>query len=246
MQLFALVGVSAYCLVSGVVGTRLLLLARRTRELPELLIGLALLLGGCIGYTLAVASAQTLPSDPALSRILFFAGMPMISGCAICLNVFTALVYFPESRFAKAAVAVSAILLVGALAMQWASLEPGVPAAGGFWYGVQLYVQAAAYGVGLVVNLRFHAALRRRIPLGLADPLVANRVLMWAFACSMVVTQYVYSIVLMHLTPAGQRPDANPAIISVLGLAAATSILLAFFPPAAYQRFVRGRAEARS
>ena len=71
MELFALVGLSAYCLVSLVVGIRLLLLARRTRELPELLIGLAFLTGGAIGYTILVASTQLLEKAPDLARTLY-------------------------------------------------------------------------------------------------------------------------------------------------------------------------------
>ena len=38
-----------YLLAVGVVGCRLLMLARRTRQLPELLLGLSLLLGGTLG-----------------------------------------------------------------------------------------------------------------------------------------------------------------------------------------------------
>lgn len=246
MEIFALVGLSAYCLVSLVVGIRLLVLSHRTRELPERLMGLAFLTGGAVGYPILVASTQSLGTDPALARTLYYAGMPFISGCSVLLYRFWQAVYHPAERKAAFVFWAAAVLLAVGLAGQWTTTEVGSVSSDGAWYRLQLYVQGGAYAINMWANGRFHRALRRRVPLGLADPVVANRVLLWALASLSVVVQYVYSIGLLYVTPAGQQALANPGIISALGLAAGVLILFAFFPPRAYRQWVSDRASEAS
>ena len=55
-ELLGLLGFGTFLTVSVVVGTRLLLLARRTRKLPELAIGLNFILAGAVGYALLLAA----------------------------------------------------------------------------------------------------------------------------------------------------------------------------------------------
>ena len=246
MEIFALVGLATYCLLSLVVGVRLLSLARRTRELPELLIGLAFLIGGAIGYPIVVASTQLLEKSPELARTLYYVGMPIISLCSVLLYRFWQQVYHPAKwRAAFVFWTVVVLLLVG-IAAQWATTEVGSIAAESFWYRMQLYVQGGAYAINLWASARFHGALRRRIPLGLADPIVANRVFLWALASCAVVMQYAYTIGVVYATPPGEHAIGNPGIISGLGLVAGVLILLAFFPPAIYHRWVSARAERPS
>ena len=63
IDLLGLVGFGAFLAVSAVVGFRLLLLARRTRRLPELAIGLNFVFAGLVGYGLLIAaeSLRVLP-----------------------------------------------------------------------------------------------------------------------------------------------------------------------------------------
>jgi hypothetical protein len=240
--LFVLLGVSAYCLVSLVVGVRLLLLARRTREQPEFLIGTAILTGGCLGYTLAVASMQVRDGSPELARTLYYLGMPLISLCAACLYRFWQKLYHPDDKWASWAVVGSALVLSLALVAQWATTTAGSNAAASPWYRLQLPLQAGAYAINVFASIRFHAALRRRVALGLADPIVANRVLLWALAAAAVCLQYAYTIGLVWMAPVGGQPDANPVLISALGITAASLMVLAFFPPRAYVQLVSRRA----
>ena len=57
LQFANLLGGVLFALSSIVVGSRLLWLAHRTRELPELLIGMAFAVAGCIGYFMGIACA---------------------------------------------------------------------------------------------------------------------------------------------------------------------------------------------
>ena len=58
MQLLAQLGGGAFTLVCLLIGLRLLLLAARTRHLPELLIGAGLFLMAGIGYPLSSIARQ--------------------------------------------------------------------------------------------------------------------------------------------------------------------------------------------
>jgi hypothetical protein len=107
-----------------------------------------------------------------------------------------------------------------------------------------------------VESFRYWTLLRRRLRLGLADPLVTNRFLLWA--------AWAFSIVLLGLSDPGARiwyfaasgttelwvPEAGRPIVlvviagtSVLGIGAAITLFLTFFPTAAFQRWVAARAE---
>ena len=56
MQLFLGIALLTFVLAASVVGLRLLALARRTRQLPELLVGVGFSLIGLLGYPLAMLS----------------------------------------------------------------------------------------------------------------------------------------------------------------------------------------------
>ena len=53
---FQAIGGSCFLLISVIVGLRLMLLARRNRSLPELLLGISFLAGGGIGAVLEAVS----------------------------------------------------------------------------------------------------------------------------------------------------------------------------------------------
>ena len=90
---------------------------------------------------------------------------------------------------------------------------------------------------------RYRGLLRRRIPLGLADPLVADRFGLWgwtsvfAAGASAPATWAVLSGTDPHTT-------TNHLVITVCGLVCSGTLLLAFLPPAWYARGVRGSAPA--
>jgi hypothetical protein len=67
MKVVSLLGVVVFMLTSLVVGTRVIALWWRTRKLPELLLGIALLLVGFVCY--AVGTAGKLVADPRSDRL---------------------------------------------------------------------------------------------------------------------------------------------------------------------------------
>jgi hypothetical protein len=92
-------------------------------------------------------------------------------------------------------------------------------------------------------GLRYHRMLRRRMKLGLAEPTVANRFLLWAFA-GIVAT--VWNTVSAYYLMRGANIGAHPVPLlatSLGGLLSAFLQVLIFMPPARYVRWIeRDRA----
>jgi hypothetical protein len=236
-------------LVSLVLGPRLLSLGRSRRELPELTMGLCLLLMGALGYPFAVVGrvVTALPDDV---RGLFL-------GCsALCntigfaaLAIFTWRVFRPGSAIAESGVA--ACITALALLLPAEAVWPGLVASA---LSVEPYPGAPGYlrvalGLGILYWSSaeaglFASRLRRRLALGLADAVVADRVQLWTLAMACASISYTTSFVLSFLGIDLAASSLGAAIVGSLGLASAASAFLAFLPPAAYLRWVRARAAA--
>jgi hypothetical protein len=225
--------------VSFAVGVRLLALARRTRRLPELAIGLNCLLAGSVGYALLLA-AESLRLLPApRDGWASFAGVACISAGAACVALFSRRVFRPDAAAAGAAL----VLLAGWLTLGvWGSwvlhVERG-SGGPGIWLGrwAPNLGLLAAYAWAGAEPLRYRARLRRRARLGFGDPLVANRMLLWGAG-----TLAIASITLLHLAAqlAGhyELPPGLVGPVSLLALAAAVTQWLAFLPPRGYVRWL--------
>ena len=91
-----------------------------------------------------------------------------------------------------------------------------------------------------------HLRLRRQLALGLADPVVANRLLLWALSAFATV---VVCAVLAACMRAGLAPLRHPlplALIGVAALSASSCWTLAFLPPDGYLEAVRRRSAERT
>jgi hypothetical protein len=248
MELFGLIGVASYCIAASVVGIRLLLLARRTGQLPERLIGMGFLGGGCLGYTALVAASlmNQAQAAPSASSALFYAGWTGLVVASCCLIVFWERVYHRGLAAARAVIAVEVALLVGSLVGLFATYTPGADPATSSWYLLGLVAQGGAYALNAWSAGRTHRLLRRRLRLGLAEPVVVNRVLLWSAASCAITLQYFYSIARLALYGKGTASGPETAVIACLGLAAAGTMVLAFLPPRSYLRRVeRSSAGAR-
>lgn len=237
------VGFGAFLSVSLVLGVRLLLLARRTRKLPELAIGLNFLLAGAIGYALLLAaeSLQLLP--PPWDGRGSFAGVTAISLGAACVALFSRAVFRPASPLAGfalgALVAWLAFGVWGSWALHVARAESGL----GHWLGrwgpnVGLLV---AFGWSALEPLRFSGMMRKRLRIGMGDALVANRLLLWGVGNGAIAAVALVHLVL-QLRGEHQLPPSLVGVVSLLVLTTAVCEWLAFFPPRAWRaRFAPDR-----
>jgi hypothetical protein len=240
MQLLAAVGGLSFVAVSFVVGLRLLLLAHRTRELPEFAVGMALLLMGGFGYPLtAISRTATALADDV--RIAIFVSSLFFTWIGtIFLALFNMRVFRPDEAWAKALMVALAIWLVATFTLE--SFSPGLHVATFRNEGLGLRLFMGAIGIplawGSYESLRYWELLRKRVRLGLADPLVADRMRLWSIAelsaCVINVSTTVAALFGIDFAVA----TLGAFVIAPLGLLAAASMWLAFIPPAAYLRRV--------
>jgi hypothetical protein len=243
MQLFGLVGVSTYCAMALVVGLRLLRLARRTGELPERLIGSAFLAGGMLGYPTLVVADGLRTAAPEPARLLFFAGWAGLVVAAVCLLAFWQRVYHPGGLAARRTVWVGSAFVVASLVGLLFTHSAGAQAAASPWYLPGLLAQGATYALNGWAGAGYWRMLRRRLSLGLADPVVVNRILLWSTAAGAITLQYLYSTLRLVVTGESSVAGFGAAFISSLGLIAAGTMFLAFFPPRSYLRGIERRSE---
>jgi hypothetical protein len=231
------IGFPAFVVASLVLGVRLLALARRTRKLPELAIGLNFILGGAIGYSLLIAAESLHLFPDSIAGWGSFGGVLglLLGAASIC--VFTRQVFRPESRGSLALLGAfgvwTALALYGSFVLHVSHAPEPTSRWLGSW-GPNLGL-LAAYAWSSFEPLRYHALLRRRARLGLADAQVANR--LWLWGCGTLAT---LAIALLHFAAqlAGRHelPPSWVGASAVLILATAACQWLAFFPPAAYRR----------
>jgi hypothetical protein len=242
MEVLALTSGLLFALAGLVVAIRLLALARRTHGLPEILIAAALLSGG-LGVGIFRAMVMHAPlSDGLLSAVEL--GVHFCRGITIFAIALVAWRVFAPNRLWASTLA-GTILLGTALVLVGEVREMRPPTATDhplYWAWCALLM--VSFGWGSWESLRYHAKLRRRMPLGLADPVVANRILLWGIASGCVAIQAMIVVASTVLGGADLIPPGLLAILSGLSCLAAAAVWLAFFPPKAYLERVRARAVA--
>ncbi len=243
MQIIAAIGGLSFIVASLVTGMRLLLVARRTRQLPELVLGFGLFLMGGLGYPMTLlAELGTFLSDDARAGFVVANTLSAVVGLTL-MAFFNMRVFRPGSRIASFAVWVIAALFAVAFVARASSTGFAPIALGG---AMQSTLHAALTVVCLgwagTESLLYHQRLRRRMQLGLSDPLLVNRLWLWAQGMFSAMLLSGISSVCGALGIAFNQTTAGVLTVGVMGSLAAGSVWLAFFPPDAYMRFVRARA----
>jgi len=241
----AALGGGAFVVASCVVGMRLVLLALRTRGLPELTMGWGLLLMGGLGYPLSAIAraAADLPLDArsAMLAANWLFNLVGMTGVA----VFTWRVFRPESRWAPVGVVAISSGIVAADAIALATTGLAAEATG----QVPPPLLRSVLGVVTLVwagaeSLRYHLLMRRRQALGLADPVVSDRFRLWAVGMLCAASISALSLALQLVGIQMMATPGGSLVVGGMGLISAGAVSLAFFPPRAYEERIRARAVA--
>lgn len=242
MQILGLLGVVAFSIASAVVGVRLLRLAARTRQAPELAMGLAFVVSGAIGFPLLTAAGILMQTDSGtLTRLAMGAGTLSLFTGYVGLGIGCWRIYRPADRWPMVPIGAGTLVLLAASAVAFGSQEfgPGSLRDVAFWSGIG--IGSATFAWNALESLLLHRQLRRRLGLGLADPEVVNRVLLWGIGSSAAFVMTLHGLATRVFV--GQViEDGHRLVSSGFGLVAAVAIGLAFFPPAAYRRRVSATA----
>jgi hypothetical protein len=165
------------------------------------------------------------------------------------IYVFTWQVFRPAAAWGRAAVAIGIACMAASLVASLHAVA-GAPADASSQAVARnpVFLGMAGYsGCFLwtaIEGLLQHRNARRRAALGLGDPVVANRFLLWGVFGLMATGINAASLAGNAL---GVDPSRSPLVLvpmGVLGFVASAAMYLAFLPPARYLAFVRGRAAA--
>src|SRR5688572_16279970 len=178
MELFAGLSVLVLVLTALGIAIKTFLVWRRTRGLPELLLGTMLMTATVLGYPLAVASSRIAPTElwsvHLLSQTCFTVGYA-------CLSLFTLRVFRPNAAWAKGLAAATTLAMIGSSVVYAIELSSESPRRPNEMLGLTLFSSGAigvAYFWTTVESLSYYRQLRLRMKVGLAQISVANRVLL--------------------------------------------------------------------
>ncbi|MCP5069453.1 MAG: hypothetical protein GY946_23040 [bacterium] len=251
MQVLMLSSILLSTVMGTVVGLKLLLLASRTRQFPELAIG-----GALVCYaTLAQVSlmvTHAIGQDASHTLKLAMLGLRLFAFhlTLIGLSTFTWRVFGASSRWRMGltiSLAITAIVTMGGTF--WAvwheiTIDGALPTYARVGSSPQY---AVVFGWMSIESLRYQRLMRKRQVLGLADPVVANRFGVWGlFAGASSLLVVALTAVMIRTTTAQFGTDfPSVAIISATGLVNALGWWLTFMPPLAYTEWVGNRAATR-
>jgi len=237
--------VSVSLLVASL-GLRLLQSSLRTGARPELWLGLGFTCAGASAWLIPLAASEGMPE--ATARALAFAAQSGLSLAIALLVRFTWIVFRPASRVARW---LAPALIAANLASFAGLVASGTPVPTGR-LGLAVILSRTAVMLWLFVeSARYARGMRRRVRLGLAEPMVANRFTLWAIwtgalACIPLFVLALRVLGLLAAPVAGQPLAAEwRAVFAMLGAGLAVAFgacWLAFYPTARYRRWIETRA----
>ncbi len=237
-------------LVNATVGTRLLWLAsRRSGGLPAWTCGLGFLFVGLLGGPSMALSGAGVGTVSEASLPLFSLG-----SVSICFGIgsfiaFTLMTFRRTAKWAWALsvtsmvlLAVAAVAMISALANAPASAPSG-EAIGltGSLLGVLVLVCFAWLGIEGMVEW---SKSKRRVALGLSDPVVSSRFFMWGVFGLSTAFLCVLTVALSVVAPGANYGAPGQVLNAVIGLLGSISVMMAFFPSKARQARLRAKAAA--
>lgn len=246
MAIGAFVPLAAFVVILGSVGLRLTLLWRRTRQVPEMALGLGLLTVALSMPLSALGRVPTLALEP-VGRLCFGAGLGVAVLGVSLMVFFNYYVFRRGTGWAFALFATIVALLVVSVgyiasvnftgddvAQIKRTMRPATLA--------MVAAVGLAFAWSAVESLREWSASRRRQAIGLADPVVTHRFLLWgvASATSCALMAVVVACVLKDMTI--MREALPLAAMAASGSVMSVTWYLTFLAPARYERFVRDRA----
>lgn len=246
MKLAASVSILTFIAISWVLGVRLLLLARKTRQVPELYMGASVLLIGGLAYPFALLTNVPSLRGTLAGALAFVACVWFVHGGVMATFLFVFRVFRPNAALVRRAVqAAAAVLLVTLLAqtrIAWLRLPIEETMAANLVPSTVLLTMAVlAYTWSAIESLRYWGLMRRRGQLGLADPVATNRFLLWGLSGAVMVVGAGTNLLASIVTPLSVMHPYALLVTSACGFTSSTALVLTFVPPARYLSWLRAQ-----
>jgi len=231
--------------VTLTVGVRLLLVVRRTRGLPEFLFGFTFL-STALGQAFGQAGMRVLWSTPGpLATTMNALTFAFVALGTVALWLVVWRVFRPGKGWGAALCVVGCGLTLLAYAVRlW---DGDFAHNGGETRGFLLHVTARGILLAWTSAEAIHywSLLRKRLALGLADPMATNQILLWGISgiFAFVGTSVVgYAIFVLRQHPL--ELVGSTAILMAVVVGSSVSMWCAFFPPGWLRRLVERGAVA--
>ncbi|MFV1979077.1 MAG: hypothetical protein ACC649_06965, partial [Myxococcota bacterium] len=243
MEESAFIGGVIAGIVSFIVGVRLIRLSWRSQKSPEFLLGMALLLWG-LAYACWQIPCAT--ANQPLTRPLFFAGRVFTCAATIFFASFIWIVFRSQARWAKTLVFAIAIGVFAGVAGSFAVGDSeGVRPLSNPWWWADWAAAFVTMNWVSVEGFIHYLNARQRVRLGLCDPLVCNRYLLWGIT-GIVWTVFYGMVVFQHIEFETREvwSIAMDRANSVADISGVALVWLICFPPHFYRRWIAGTASA--
>ncbi len=223
------------------VGAPLLRLARRTRDVAARLIGTTFILWG---YSYLLYNFPLALNAETLLEPFFFAGRIFYDAGVLTIGVFTLRVFRAEEPWARSLVlATFACLAAGVIGSAAVGDWEGVHLLTNPWFWVEWFGMGLPLGWVGIEGLCEYVRARRRMALGLCDPLICNRFLLWGLTGFLLLSSN------FALIPQYIEYERESLFSSAMDLMLGTFeyltiglIWLVFFPPRWYRHCLGGAA----
>jgi hypothetical protein len=231
-------------LVFFIAGVRLLRLAVQTGRAPERFLSASFLLWG-LGYAL-YDLPYALTDDDAVRMRFFLASRVAIDAGTIAFALFTQRVFRSREHWATWLVAGTAVCLIAGVAGSlWVGDWEGIRPLSNPWYWPERLAGTAPLAWMAIEGFLHYAKARSRRRLGLCDPLVCNRFLLWG------VSGVLWVMLELVIFPQEIGYEATREFSAVLGVLSGSLevipvalLWITFFPPACYRSWVAGSGAA--
>jgi hypothetical protein len=228
-----------------IVGVRLYLLSRQTRQAPEYLIALAFLCWG-LGYALYDIPYAFTEGDESIAPFFAYTSLLVFNLGTAVFALFTREVFRKQQRWALwLVVAIAACLVLGVAGSAWVGdWEQIDPLANPGYWPQTVGVLAPMVWMG-VEGLVHYASARKRAKIGLCAPRTCHNFLLWGLAGALwagleaviVIQDFIY-------LSAGDWSGALGIVNGLLEVAPIGMMWLVFFAPTGYRRWIEGAAPA--
>jgi hypothetical protein len=230
-------------LAMAALSARLFRSAWRSRSLPELLVGIHFLLAP-LAISLSIRVERFDPSHAEAARATVWAFFTIAAGALLLFGWRV----FRRHLLAAKAGACGGVLIFAAL---WLNDLATGAFAETTSFGLRTLVFTPYLWI-FVESLAYHRRMRRRLRLGLANPVTTNRFLLFAIWTGGVVAVTTLGLIGAALARlggggAGQELFSNTAVLTLTRLCSlpiAIAIWLTFFAPSRYCAWLERRASA--
>jgi PAS domain-containing protein len=229
------------CFAYLFVGVRLYRLSRRTGQLPEFLIAACFLLW-VLSYAFYDIPYAIVASEELVPAVCSYGSLVTLVLGNVAFALFIRSVFRPDARWATWLVAAIAVSNFAGLAgMGWIGDWEGINPLSNSWYWMEFFGSFAPSIWMGAEGLAQYLKARRRLKLGLCEPMACNRFLLWAIAGALwVILEGILTAndVVNALT--GEWSELLGFGVALFEVFPVTIIWFVFFPPAFYCRWIEG------